>query len=81
MQRQGKRDFAKARDFEFDKVLSIDREQAQAMRIGYTQAVKAKKLRFCSDFNRKGVPCAGIECVAYGGVPGDVTGLYFTVSR
>ena len=62
-QKQQKRDYAKAKDF--DALLKINRAQAQTMRRGFKDAAKAKKLNYCADFNRKGVPCAGIECKRY----------------
>ena len=62
-QKQQKRDYAKAKDF--DALLKINQAQAQAMRRGFKEAAKAKKLNYCTDFNRKGVPCAGIECKRY----------------
>ena len=61
-QRQQNREFAKTK--QFDSVLAANRAQAQALRIGFKQAAKAKKMPFCKNFNAKAVPCQG-ECIAY----------------
>ena len=62
VQRQQGREFAKCKDF--DKLLGANRAQAQALRIGFKQAAKAKSMNFCKNFNSKAVPCQG-ECMAY----------------
>lgn len=61
-QRQQGREFAKCKDF--DKLLGANRAQAQALRIGFKQAAKAKSMNFCKNFNSKAVPCQD-ECMAY----------------
>ena len=62
-QKQQKRDYAKAK--EFDALLKINQAHAQIMRRGFKAAAKAKCINYCGNFNRKGVPCAGVECKFY----------------
>ena len=63
VQKQQKRDYAKAK--EFDALLKINQAHAQIMRRGFKAAAKAKCINYCGNFNRKGVPCAGVECKFY----------------
>ena len=63
MQKQQKRDYAKAK--EFDALLKINQAHAQIMRRGFKEAAKVKNITYCGNFNRKGVPCAGVECKFY----------------